>query len=358
MQFNEIIGYDELKTKLIAGCTDNRLHHAHLFFDKSGGPSLALALAFATYINCENPTSTDSCGVCRACLKNKKLMHPDLHFSFPFYKNKEKKRENINDFISEFRTLLQTPFATTNDWVSMIDAENKQLKINVEECQSIVQQVVMRVFEGKQKIFLIWQPEKALTEINVLLKSLEEPPADTIFLLISYEPDLLLNTIISRCQTWRLRPLTVSEATQVATRAGHDFTPDMGLASEYNYGALLALLNDRPDAPMPHIEWLNACFKKNMQQAIGIVDTISKYNREQLKYFFVQAANEAYKRWQQCDIDKKEALFAIHKELETALYHTTRNANARMQLIDTSLRIKNIVQHLSNKQTSPTYLPL
>lgn len=179
---------------------ENRLPHALLFTGYEGSGNLATSVAFAQYLFCSNKKADDSCGVCPSCVKTSKLVHPDLHFVFPIAKSKQVK--SSADLIKEFREIfLENPYLSLNDWFEEIAAENKQPLIPVEESGHIIRELSYTSYEGLYKVMIIWQPEKMNTEAaNKLLKVLEEPPEQTIFLLACDHPDQLLATILSRVQ--------------------------------------------------------------------------------------------------------------------------------------------------------------
>ena len=106
MQFQDIVGQKALKERLIQTVRDNRVSHAQLFLGPTGSGSLALALAYAQYLNCEDKQEEDSCAVCSSCRKYQKLIHPDLHFSYPFFaKKKEEFRAagRVDSFANYFK---------------------------------------------------------------------------------------------------------------------------------------------------------------------------------------------------------------------------------------------------------------
>ena len=356
MKFSDIVGYQDLKDKLLSGYHAQRLHHAQLFLDRPGGPALALSLAFTQYIFCEEKSESDSCGRCESCLKNQKLIHPDVHFVFPFYINKEKGYTDLNAFLSKWRqALLSNPYMDDVDWIANIDGENKQAKITAAECQSIVHRVNMKSFEGRAKVFVIWMPEEAEKEINIILKSLEEPPADTYFFLINFNKDYLLNTIISRCQSWRMRTMNEEEVVTLCTAEGMPQVDAMQVLQQvepiYNevsrFAANHTVLNQDAET------WLKQCLQNQMPQVLQTMDDFSKKNREEQKVFYKIAMN-ILSKW---IVDEKlyrnfvgeklqfeeEKLFAVFKELEKAFYHTERNANAKMQYLSTSISIKRVL---------------
>ena len=200
MFFNDIIGQPEAKAKLLGMFADNRIPHALMLTGADGSGNLVAAFAFVQYLFCTQKQEHDSCGVCPSCLKTSKLTHPDLHLVFPIAKSSDVKTSN--DLLSEFRTcFLETPYITLHDWFNDLNAENKQPIIPTEEAGLILKKLSYTSYEGGYKIMLIWQPEKMNAEsANKLLKILEEPPEQTLFVLVCNHPEQLLTTIISRVQ--------------------------------------------------------------------------------------------------------------------------------------------------------------
>ena len=208
MRFCEIIGQDEVKKQLRQAVREGRIAHAQLFTGISGVGKLGLALAYAQYIACPNRTEVDSCGVCPSCLQYQKLQHPDLHFAFPIVKGDE--GDVCDDFVEKFRNLiLENRYFDLEDWYRSMGVETKQGMIYEKESSEILRKLSLKSFGDGYKVMLIWQPEKMnATCANKLLKLLEEPPTQTLFLLVSEHPELLLSTILSRVQEVRVPRLS------------------------------------------------------------------------------------------------------------------------------------------------------
>ncbi|MFZ4724590.1 MAG: ATP-binding protein [Paludibacter sp.] len=202
MLFSEIIGQQELKARFIRTVAEQRIPHAQLLRGPEGVGKLALAIAYAQYICCENRSEKDSCGVCPSCVKYKKMAHPDLHFVFPVIKPTGKSSVICDDFISEFRSMvLQNPYFGINDWYARISDDAKQGLIYSNESEEILRKLSLKTYESEYKIMIIWLPEKMHnTCANKLLKILEEPPEKTVFLMVSNEPEQIITTILSRSQ--------------------------------------------------------------------------------------------------------------------------------------------------------------
>lgn len=202
MNFSQIPGQKDIAAKLVRSVHEERVSHAQLFAGPEGCGSLALALAFAKYISCENRTETDSCGVCKSCVKYEKMIHPDLHFVFPIIKGKKATDPVSDNYIEEWREFVKkSPFFTLDSWMEFIDVGNAQGMIFASEASEIIKKLSLKTFESDFKIMIIWLPEKMhLSTANKLLKMIEEPPEKTLFLLVSEELDKVIPTILSRCQ--------------------------------------------------------------------------------------------------------------------------------------------------------------
>ena len=213
MLFSEIIGQQEIKKRFIRTVTEQRIPHAQLLRGPEGVGKLALAIAYAQYICCENRTATDSCGVCISCVKYKKLAHPDLHFVFPVIKPANRTSVVCDDFIAEFRAMVLTNlYFSVNEWFAKISGDAKQGMIYGNESEEIIRKLSLKTYEAEYKVMIIWLPEKMnLTCSNKLLKILEEPPEKTVFLLVSNEPDHIITTILSRTQHIHIPRLSEKE---------------------------------------------------------------------------------------------------------------------------------------------------
>jgi DNA polymerase-3 subunit delta' len=220
MLFSEIIGQQEIKQRFIRSVNEQRIPHAQLLRGPEGVGKLALAIAYAQYICCENRTATDSCGVCPSCVKYRKMAHPDLHFVFPVIKPAGRTSVVCDDFITEFRTMvLENMYFGVNEWYSSISGDAKQGLIYSNESEEILRKLSLKTYESEYKVMIIWLPEKMHTTCaNKLLKILEEPPEKTVFLMVSNEPDQIITTILSRTQHIHIPRLSETEIQQALLR--------------------------------------------------------------------------------------------------------------------------------------------
>ena len=205
MYFKDIIGQTEVIERLVKDAQRGTVPHALLFCGPEGVGKLQTAIAFARYLLCRDKgTESDSCGTCPACVKMDKLVHPDLHFVYPVInKSKSSERTTVSDDeIATWREIVtENHYFGFEEWLSAIDAENKQASIFVTESESILSKLSLKSVEGGYKIMIIWHAEKMNQQCaNSLLKLLEEPPAGTIFILTTDAPEQMLETILSRTQ--------------------------------------------------------------------------------------------------------------------------------------------------------------
>ena len=186
MLFSEIIGQETLKKLLVQTVHENRISHARLFLGPEGSGCLALAIAYAQYVNCTNRGEYEPCGKCSSCAKFRKLAHPDLHFVFPVIKPGGGKAAVSDMFIKEWReAVIANPYITYNQWLALIGGDNKQGGIFVDESKEIITKLSFKTYEAEFKVMIIWLAEKMNRQTaNKLLKILEEPPEKTLFLQI------------------------------------------------------------------------------------------------------------------------------------------------------------------------------
>ncbi len=231
MFFKDIIGQQEVIERLVKDAQAGTVPHALLFCGPEGVGKLQTAIAFSRYLLCRDKgTATESCGTCPACVKMDKLVHPDLHFVFPVInKSKNAGRSTVSDDeIATWRdTVLERQYFGFEDWLTAIDADNKQARIFVTESESILSKLSLKSVEGGYKIMIIWHAEKMNAECaNSILKLLEEPPAGTIFILTTDAPEQMLETIISRTQRIEFKRIPEQLIEQRLTGPGYMLDAD------------------------------------------------------------------------------------------------------------------------------------
>jgi DNA polymerase III subunit delta' len=406
MQFASIIGQKDVKEHLVQMVQHNRLSHALLFLGKEGSGALSLAMAFAQYIVCEkvngknqalapaaaslfgeepeplksSPTlgdkgdRNDSCGTCPACTKARQLIHPDIHFSYPVLPRKSGDKPISTDYIKEWREFVSiNPYGNVFDWLQFIGAENKQGNITAEECNDINRKISLKSFESEYKILIIWMPEYLTKNGNKLLKLIEEPPPNTLFVLVAENEEQILPTILSRTQLVKI-PLLSDTEIEVALelRAGVKIekASQLAIMSEGNYREALHLLQHEEDDWQATLrEWLNMIAKRNLAGQVKWVEDMNKQGREKqkqfLKYFThllemairvriiennssnQTGSNEqdfAIRLNRLCGIGQQEAII---NELDKASYYIERNANGKMLFHALSIKLHHIINNNS-----------
>ncbi len=207
MTFGSIIGQEDVKLRLRQQVDEGRVPHAQLMAGKSGVGKLALALAYAQYLNCAHRHDGEPCGECPSCRQYAKLEHPDLHLVFPYVK--KGKEDTCDDYLKRFRAwVLENPYGTLRDWLDEQGGDNKQGQIYANESDEMLSKLSLKGYSMGYKVMVIWMPEKMnVSCANKLLKTLEEPPSQTVLLLVSDDADSVLGTIQSRCQRIHVPPI-------------------------------------------------------------------------------------------------------------------------------------------------------
>lgn len=246
MFFRDVIGHTELKAKLRGMVVSGRVPHAMLLAGPSGVGKLALALALAQYICCANRKDDEPCGVCPSCVQMAKLAHPDIHFVFPIAKSKTDGIVLCGDMMEEFRkAVLKNPYLSMDDW--MDEASNgKTGQIYADEGDEILKKLSFKPYQGDWKVMVMWMPEKMNEACaNKVLKIVEEPPLDTVFILVSDNLDGVLGTIRSRCQMISVPPVAeedMKEALRAQFRLDGDDEDFLVRSAKGSWGRLLALM--------------------------------------------------------------------------------------------------------------------
>lgn len=290
MQFKDVIGQKDLINHLLVNGQSGRNSHAQLFLGAEGSGALPVVLAYAQYINCLQPTASDSCGTCSSCSKYSKLIHPDLHFSFPSIAKKSGDKVLSTAWLPDWRkAIIENPYLTYTDWMNKIADSNKMGNISVAECQDIISRLALAAFEGKFKVLVMWLPEFLREAGNVLLKIIEEPPPKTIFLLVAEKADAILTTITSRTQLIKVPRIETQDLAKYLEKV-HAIAPDeafsIALLAEGSYTEALRLM--QADISLNETllkEWLRSIYGQNAGNILRWLTKINELGREKQKNF-------------------------------------------------------------------------
>jgi DNA polymerase-3 subunit delta' len=324
MFFNNIPGKVEVKKRLVNTVEKGRIPHAQIFLGKEGCGNLAMALAFASYLVCENRTDGDSCGQCNQCTKSHKFIHPDIHFAFPVVKYGDKKREHITseDFLKQWREILHTnPYMGTGEWLEHIDAGDKLPNINVKECIDIMHKLNMMSYESPNKVLIMWLPEYLGNEGNRLLKLIEEPTDNTYILLVAENQELILQTILSRCQLVKIPEFVNTEISHYLVQnlsMADDKALQIANLSDGNINLAISLgNNEASDYSELLISWLRVAFKSDPVEVNKWIATVGELSKDEQKNFFEYGLH-FFRQFNYRNLTKSDMVSLTQKELDTA----------------------------------------
>ena len=404
MLFKDVIGQQPVKQHLVEMVAHNRISHALLFLGKEGSGALPLALAFANFISLLPSSSSLEGGQGGAAslfgepvevklpatpaeadawmqkqpsfAKATGMVHPDIHYSYPVITRKPGSPPLSSDYITEWREFIrQLPYGNIYDWLQSIGAENKQGNITAQECNDIIRKLNLKSFESGYKTLVLWMPEYLGKEGNKLLKLIEEPPADTLFILVAENEEAILNTILSRCQLVKvpaLAPEEISATLQAKAGIGEDQARLLANACDGNYREALHLLQHADEDYFNLLrEWLNAILRTGPPAQVKVIEQIARLGREAQKQFlryFIHLLEQAVrlqvttgvhqqavlaamssgesdfalKLNRQISLEQKEA---IAGELNKAAYYIERNANAKILFHALTIKLFHIVKN-------------
>mmetsp|Transcript_16846 Transcript_16846/g.38840 ORF Transcript_16846/g.38840 Transcript_16846/m.38840 type:complete len:378 (-) Transcript_16846:5761-6894(-) len=293
MLFSAIPGYNSIKQYFIQRIQTRQISHAQLFWGSEGGASLPLALAFITYLYCQNRHEEDACSQCASCLRMKKLVHPNVKFIFPTSATKQimgKEVVSIN-FLKQWRSFLSKhPYGNMNDWRNYLGNENKQPSISKEETRGIIRAMSFKAFEGKYQVMLLWLPEHLhITAANALLKAIEEPPLHTLFLLVSACPDNLLGTLRSRTQQIHIPDFTDKTITSMLSQQ-YKLKPErlaqIVLLADGNFNKACKLVAHRQEGYFDYFKnWIRWCYTHNFPKLVTQAEAFQEMSSVNQSHF-------------------------------------------------------------------------
>jgi len=368
VKFKDIYGQEGTKTYLKSLIERNRFPHAILFSGKKGCGKLALALATVAYIQCRNRIDGDSCGECPSCRKSFQLIHPDIHYVFPTY-SKDTKSQPSSAFYEKWRERIKMhPYFDLNDWMDEIEGAKKKANIPKVSLLEMNKNFSLRIYEGNKKISIIWQSELMEKEGNRILKLIEEPPENSVFIFLTENLDQILSTIISRCQVVKIPPFTdddlklyLSEKMEVDPLKKDQIVQ----LADGNMHEMIKLSEYiQTDVYAEVFDWLRLSFKGNALDIINWSETfLKKSNHEQI-YFYkyglklfkqflmsyslpreeIRLTDESFQILENLKaVIDHEKLFQITALLNDCIRNRERNANVKLQMINSSLTLHKLM---------------
>lgn len=369
MNFVTIPGLEAIKAKLVAAVKEGQVAHAQLFYGRQGALNLPMALAFAQFLHCEARGESDSCGQCGSCQLSKKYIHPDTHFAYPVGNMKSVLDEDDpaalrSELLKMWRQfLIENPFGSASAWTLHYGGEDKQPIITREEGREIIKALALKSFQSKYKVMIIWQPETMHSSAsNGLLKILEEPPANTVFLLVSNRKEQLMPTILSRTQAINIATLSDEEVEQWLLDLKVEPTKARTLASlaegDLELAAHLMSEND-PQHHEVFSTWMRHCFKSDFNALVSMADAFHEKDRQHQRSFIqyalgmmretllaVQGASQLHRTRgnERTFVEKFKSVFSLPKVeqfyylLNDSAMHLERNGSAKMIFIDLSMQ--------------------
>ena len=376
MQFKEIIGHENVKTRLIKSVNEGRISHAQLFLGPEGCGNLPMAIAYAQFISCQQKSTSDSCGECASCIKFQKLAHPDLHFVFPVATSTDVKKDPVSaNYINQWREAnIEESYLSLANWQGRIETGNKQLLISKNESKSILKILSLKTYESEYKTMIIWYPERFnIASGNKLLKIIEEPPSKTLFILVAHDAEQIISTILSRTQLVKIGRIDEEVLqNELVKKYGLENAVAHKIARQSDGNLINAQkLIEHSELEEEFHElfkvWMRSAFKGNVPGLITWSEEIAatSFGREKQKQFlkyglhlFRESLIQNYGNNEMERIADNEAKFLfnfapyIHgancieiiELFNDASYHIERNANPKILFLDVSLKLTKLLR--------------
>ena len=370
MHFDDVIGQNKVKQQLKRMLAENRIPHALLFAGNEGCGKLPMALALAQRLLCQHPTPEgEACNTCMSCHMAMKLAHPDLHFIFPTIKPSGQSSAVLSDqFLPEWRKqIAQSPYFSRQTWLKDMGVEKQQSIIGVAEANNIIAKLANVSSQGGYRVVIIWLAEQMNVECaNKLLKILEEPPQQTVFILTSNRPERLLTTILSRTQRIDFAPLSVDDISSALQRLNGLQPTDamtMARAAAGSYVSALDQVTMNADNAQffdLFVLFMRLCYMRKIKDLYEWAQQLSQWGREKQKAFLEYAQHMIrenfiynfhnpelnYQNQQESNFSVNFARYinernviGIMDELSAAQRDIEGNINANMVFFDFSLKM-------------------
>jgi DNA polymerase-3 subunit delta' len=355
MKFSDIPGQKEIIGKLISSARSERVSHAQLFTGPEGCGSLALALAYAQFVSCENRSQRDSCGVCKSCVKYEKMIHPDLHFVFPVIKDKKTNEPVSDKYIELWREFVKgSPYFSLTRWLDSIEAGNAQGLIFSSEASEILRKLSLK------------------STANKLLKLIEEPPEKTLFLLVSDEPDKVVQTILSRCQLIKIPSFKSEEISGYLLERFRIHKAKADDISRVSNGNIIRAIElcENEDSSLLNLErfknLMRFAWKRDIISIVNWSEEVASIGREPQKSFLSfslrilrenlmltldQMKNRlVFMTGEEAGFSSKfhpfinqENIYSLADELNLAHAHIEANGNAKIVFLDLALKLTRLI---------------
>ncbi|MCS6980106.1 MAG: hypothetical protein NZM15_08405 [Flavobacteriales bacterium] len=359
-----------------------------MFSSTEGGGALAFAIATATLLLCQNKTANDACGICDNCKKAAHGVHPDIKFFFPSEAQPDSETEYNNENLAIFRAAIsQNPYMSATDWKNYLlrelEAKNKQLLIYKSQITQIHREARLKPMLAPWNVIIIWLPELFHhAAIPKLLKILEEPPDDTLFILATEDQVNILPTILSRVQIFRVPPVNEVNLLEFLFNTLPEDKRDFKKLGEIvnicdgNVSMALRLIGEEETTVFFPLfqNWMRASYSFNVPEIFQVIQQLEKYPREQQKNFFLfslhvfrEACNRKKGHTHISKTQPHEAvwlkkfepalddsmLYSVRQRLEKALYYLERNAATRLVLLNLSLDIGKEFKEAARRLKTP-----
>ena len=369
MNFSEVIGQDDVKSRLLTLIESGKMPHSLLLYGAPGCGKMALALALASHLLGENDVNNPKAASVKAMLD--RWEHPDLHFSYPVIRPTGTTADHkmiSDDFAKEWHLLLKKgPYFDMDTWLEHMNAANQQAIIFASESDNLTRKLNLKSSMGGYKVAIIWLPERMNVECaNKLLKLLEEPPHQTLFIMVSEAPERLLETVRSRTQMIQVKRIdtAVLERALVEKRGLDDDTAHrVAQIANGSWLDAIRMLNADSEAKQffnDFVSVMRASYRRDIREMKAWSERVATYGREKQKrmllYFhrmFRENFMYNFKQDSLIHFTQDEEQFAqkfapfinerniveLYELVELNIRDLSQNANPKIVFFDFTLRV-------------------